>query len=243
MNRTAWIIFIVLSVGILAGLVYFSRGSTIEISDSTNLNAVIPASEESGTIPENTLGNTKAKVVVVEYADFQCPGCHTVSPAVYKAVTRHTDDVLLIFRNFPIPSLHPNARAAAAAAEAAGLQNKYWQYNELLFANQDNWKDLDGTERSAVFANYAQDIGLDVAQFNEDVDSDQVVQKIDFDVAVAKKAGVTGTPTVFVNGKKVDGMVKDGKLHDGSVEGGASVLTDADLFSEYILQPAIKAAQ
>ncbi len=226
MSKKAWIIFIVLCVGLLGGLVYMSRDKAPAIEDSVNLDAFVAASEQTGNIADHTLGNKDAKVVVIEYGDYQCPGCADVSPELEKAVKLHPDDVLFIFRNYPLPSLHPNARAAAAAAEAAGIQDKFWEMHDLLYTNQDSWKNLSGTERADTFKAYAEQLGLNIDTFTADMSSDAIAKKIDYDQALGNKKGVNGsTPTVYVNGQKT-----------------TTGLTSSDTFNKDVLVPAIEAA-
>ena len=127
MNKKSWIVFIVLVVTVIGGMVYMSTQNRLDVSDITNkqMNTIIGAESRNGRISDHTYGNKDAKVVIVEYADYQCPGCSTSSPKTKEIAEKYKDSVLLIFRNFPIANSHPNARAAAAVAEAAGLQGKF----------------------------------------------------------------------------------------------------------------------
>jgi protein-disulfide isomerase len=95
--------------------------------------------------------------------------------------------------------------AAAAAAEAAGMQGKYWEMWDTLFTNQSKWSGASSSERGAFFDSYAKQIGLDMGKFATDSSSDAVSAKLRFDRAIAASVKVSGTPTVFLNGKLVDG--------------------------------------
>ena len=117
---------------------------------------------------------------------------------------KYKDHVALVFRNYPIPSLHPNARAAAAVAEAAGLQGKFWEMHDLLYTNQGAWSNARAKERTDVFSSYAKQLGLNVDKFNADLAGSAVTKKIDFDVAVGRQLQIDGTPTFFINGNKLN---------------------------------------
>jgi hypothetical protein len=158
MNKKSWIIFAIIVVAIVGGMVYISTQNRLNISDINNdqLNTAISAESRNGNIADHEIGSKNAKVTIIEYADYQCPGCGTAAPKAEALAKKYKDHVRLIFRNFPIASSHPNARAAAAVAEAAGLQGKFWEMNELLYANQDAWKNANTTERDNIFKSYAE---------------------------------------------------------------------------------------
>lgn len=118
---------------------------------------------------------------------------------------KYEGEVAFVFRNFPLTNIHPNARAAAAAAEAAGNLGKYWQMHDVLFENQDAWKSATNSERGNIFAGYAEQIGLDRAAFTKELEekSSEINKKINFDIALGRKLNVSGTPSLFLNGEKV----------------------------------------
>lgn len=202
MSKRAWIIFSAICVLFLGSLIYFSNRNRIDVSE-IDTNTIQPALDKSGNIADHVYGKADSKVVLIEYGDFQCPGCGGVHPTVKKLTEKYKDQLALVFRNFPITSKHPNARAASASAEAAGLQGKYWEMHNKLFEGQDSWTNLDANKRTDFFAGYATDLGLTVDAFKTDVTDNRVSQKISFDQAVGKKAGVEATPTFFLNGKKL----------------------------------------
>lgn len=203
MDKRMWIIFAVAVVAILAGLVLFSRQSAVNVDNVDNA-AVLPATEDSGNIADHVYGKKDSKVVVVEYGDFQCPGCGTFHTNFAPIMADYEDKIAFVFRNFPITQIHPNARVAAASAEAAGKQDKYWDMWNLLYDQQDAWSNLAINERDAKFETYAQQLELDIEQFREDLASSSVSQKINFDQSLGKANGVTGTPSLFINGKAVE---------------------------------------
>lgn len=203
MSKQAWIIFSAACVLILGSLIYFSNTNRIDVS-SVDTNTIQGVSEKSGDIADHAYGKVDSKVVLIEYGDFQCPGCGNAHPIVKKLTEKYKNQMVFVFRNFPITSKHPNARAAAAAAEAAGLQEKYWDMHNKIFESQNTWGNLGANERTKFFVDYAGELGLDKDRFTTDLTSSKVNQKISFDQAVGKKAGAEATPTFLLNGKKVE---------------------------------------
>ena len=231
MSTKTWIIFIVAVVGLLGGLVVYSQASTpsIDIS-SIDANAIQTASEQNGNIAEHTYGTDDGKVTLIEYGDFQCPYCGQAYPGLKSVLEDYSEVVTFAFRNFPITSIHPNARAAAAAAEAAGLQGNdaYWNMHDLIYNNQSQWESLGGTERSKQFANYAERIGIDVDAYTKALEekNDDINQKIAFDMALATEQDVDSTPTLFLNGEKLDNSVTQ-DLQQGDGDTLRGLLDDA----------------
>lgn len=211
MNKTGWIIFSAVVALILGGLIAWTRiaNPPIDLSGVEN-NSVVAASEQNGNIADHTKGNVDGKVLIVEYLDFQCPSCQGAAPSIKTLMEEYGDRVGLVSRNFPLATIHPNARAAAAVAEAAGLQGRYWEMHDILFERQDSWKDLDISKRTDVFNTYADELSLDLEQFKIDVSSSSVNEKISFDQTLGKTSGVDSTPTFFINGEKLDPEISSG---------------------------------
>jgi protein-disulfide isomerase len=204
MDKVKWIIFSAVVVLILGGLVVYSRISSPSTDVSAiDANSIIGASDQNGQIGDRVYGAADSKVVLIEYGDFQCPGCGAVHPQVKVAMEEYKDRVAFVFRNFPLTTIHPNARAASAAAEAAGLQDKYWEMHDKLFEAQSDWETLTGEQRTDLFMSFASELGLDQDQFKTDLASANVNTKISFDQALGKKVGVDSTPTFFLNGEKL----------------------------------------
>ncbi|MFZ2126065.1 MAG: thioredoxin domain-containing protein [Candidatus Microsaccharimonas sp.] len=212
MNKIAWIIFGAAVVLLIGGLVVYSRITNPGVDiGSTNINAFIGASDQNGQIADHTIGSNDSKVVLIEYGDFQCPSCGSAHPQVKALTDEYGDKILFIFRNLPLTSIHPNARAAAGVAEAAGLQGKYWQMHDMIFENQDAWSSLDSTKRTEVFTTYAETLELNKDQFLADLNSESVKKKISFDESLFKETGFTkSTPTFVLDGTKVDDTVSSG---------------------------------
>lgn len=203
MSKKAWIIFAAVAVGLLAVLVVVSGGNKVDVN-SIDTKKILSANEQSGNIADHVFGKADSKIILVEYGDFQCPTCGTTHPIIKPLTEKYKDQIAFVFRNFPLPTLHPNARAAAAAVEAAGLQGKYWDMHNKLFESQSAWGTLSASDRGSYFTNAAKELGLNVDKFNTDVASPDVTKKINFDQALGKKDKVSGTPTVFLNGQNVE---------------------------------------
>jgi protein-disulfide isomerase len=207
-----WILFVIGCMVLFAGLYVYSKKDAVDVS-KVDTTKVQKASEESGAIGDHTYGNPNAKVVIVEYGDFQCPGCGNLHPAVKTASEKYKDDALFIFRNFPLTQIHPNAKAAAAAAEAAGLSGKYWEMHNLLYERQSDWSSASTDTRTSIFAQYAKELGINQETFTKTLTekNDAINKKINFDRALGVQAKVEATPTLFVNGRKVEQKEIDGK--------------------------------
>lgn len=143
-------------------------------------------------------GNPDAKITMIEFSDFECPFCARHLPTLNQVLDQYGDDVRLIYRHFPLTSIHPNAQKAAEASECAGEQGKFWEMHDLMFANQTalTVPSLKG---------YAGQIGLSQSQFDSCLDSGQYANKVQAQAQEGQAAGVTGTPGTFVNGQLVKG--------------------------------------
>jgi protein-disulfide isomerase len=142
-------------------------------------------------------GPESAPVTIVEFADYDCPFCARTE-ATLKAIAQQYDrQVRIAFKNQPLP-MHANARPAARAALAAAEQGKFWEYHDALFKHQ-------GALDPASLEGYAKDLGLDVERFREAMASDRSESSVRADAAEATRLGVEGTPTFFVNGRKIVG--------------------------------------
>lgn len=147
--------------------------------------------------------NLSADTVVTleEFGDYQCPPCGQLHPTLKKLKQEYGDRLKLIFRNLPLTKIHQNALLAAHAAEAARVQNRFWEMHDLLYENQSLWKD-DVNPRS-IFIKFAADLGLNGAQFVRDLDGEQIQMRIQADEDAAAKQGIDGTPTILINGRQL----------------------------------------
>ena len=147
---------------------------------------------------DHVRGNRQADVVLIEYADFQCPYCARAHKALTSLRQQHGERVTLVYRHLPLADLHPLAQPAAEAAEAAGAQGKFWEMHDALFENQAM---LDEDALPAVAAN----LQLDTERFRSEFEGGQHRARVDADVQDAHAAGAKGTPTFFINGERYHG--------------------------------------
>lgn len=146
---------------------------------------------------DHAQGPDGARVTLVEYGDYECPHCGSAYPIIKKVQEKMGDKLRFVFRNFPLTQAHPNALHAAEATEIAAAQGKFWEMHDLLFENQDA---LDDESLIA----YAEQLGLDVEKFREDLQSDTYEEKVHGDFMGGVESGVNGTPTFFINGVRFD---------------------------------------
>ena len=142
-------------------------------------------------------GNPEASVVLVEFADFQCPHCRLVVPVMDEVVKKYGDDIVFYYKHFPLDG-HPQAQIAAQAAEAAHRQGKFWEMHALIFENQEALS-------KAKLRDFAKQIGLDVEQFNQSFESAEVVKAVMAQKSEGESAQLDGTPSLFINGKRYMG--------------------------------------
>lgn len=197
-----WIAFALSCIGLIVVLVIFSKSQNSELN-SLDQNIAHKANELNGNIGDRTIGNLDSDVILIEYADYQCPACAQFSPLILSVVNELKDKIGFIYRNYSL-SYHTNSRAASATAQAAGLQGKFWEMHRLIYEKQIEWESLDIEERTDFFLKLGEELELDIDKLREDMASDAVSQKITFDQTMANKARIDATPTLFLNGKKID---------------------------------------
>jgi len=204
-RRKSWLPFAliggVLVLAIVAGL-WFMRSA-----QQTPTGSV--AAGSPGANPPQAKGRADAPVTIEEFGDYQCPPCGALYPELEKIKADYGDRVRLVFRHYPLARIHPNALAAAHAAEAAGLQGKFWEMHDQLYRGQKTWeRSGDATQ---AFAAYARGLGLDAERFARDMNGDGVDTRIVADHERAKSLGVDSTPVIFVNGRKLPFSSQTGK--------------------------------
>lgn len=162
-----------------------------------------------GAEPAHAHGKAGAPVTMEEFGDFECPPCAALHPELKKVEREYGDRLHFIFREFPL-EMHKHAYDAARAAEAAGLQGKFWEMHNLLYEKQVEWS--LAPDPRAMFATYASVLGMDANRFTQDLTGDAVNQRVALDMKRGKSLGVRGTPTVFVNGRQLraEEMTNDG---------------------------------
>lgn len=149
-----------------------------------------------------TEGPADAKVVLIEYGDFQCPGCGALWPALEQVKSELGDKFLFVYRHFPLVSIHPNAMASHRSAEAAGKQGKFFEMHDLLFGRQAQWS--NSSNAAGIFETYAQELGLNIDQYKTDVASSEVFDKISKFMDSGTQLNLTATPSLLLNGQKID---------------------------------------
>jgi protein-disulfide isomerase len=147
---------------------------------------------------DHRLGPAGAPVQVVEYGDYQCPFCAQALPGVRQILSLFEDRLLFAFRHFPLVSQHPNAWRAALAAEAAGDQHRFWEFHDHLLSHQHALSDDE-------LRNHARALGLDMAAFDRELHDPAVAERVRQDALSGLHSGVLGTPTFFVNGRRLEG--------------------------------------
>lgn len=167
----------------------------------------IPISTKAGTSRndpgelEHTRGPANAPVTLEEFGDFQCPPCGTMAGAIQQIERDYGPNLRMIFRQYPLVT-HQHAREAAMAAEAAGLQGRFWDMHNLLYQEQPVWS--KAAVVTSIFVDYALRLNLDVARFTEDIRGERAKGRLAADQRRAAKLGVTMTPTIFINGRIVE---------------------------------------
>ncbi|GBE41926.1 disulfide bond formation protein D precursor [bacterium BMS3Bbin09] len=154
-------------------------------------------------------GNLNAPVTIVEFSDFQCPYCSRLQPTLKHVLETYPDKVKLIFKNFPL-SFHKQAKNASKAVFAAGEQGKYWEMHDLVFENFNKLSE-------AKFKELASKLGLDLAMFMKDYKSNKYDARIKQDIELGTSIGVRGTPSLFMNGKRMG--VRSFEAFKASIEG------------------------
>ncbi len=145
---------------------------------------------------DHVQGNLEtAKIVLVEYGDYQCPHCRHAFPLVKKFVEEYGDDVAFVFRNFPLTDSHEFAMSAATIAEAAGNQGKFWEMHDLIYENQDQLS-------NEMLKECVKNLQLDFNKIENDINTGDIQDKIESDFEGGVRSGVNGTPSFFVNDQK-----------------------------------------
>ncbi|MBI2592322.1 thioredoxin domain-containing protein [Candidatus Saccharibacteria bacterium] len=189
---------------ILAAIVVIFGGIFIFSQRSSN-NAGGSTLGSQTQITNHVRGEGTKNVRLIEYGDYQCSACEAYEPVLQQVIAQYSQDIYFQFRNLPLVSIHPNAFAAARAAEAADQQNKFWEMHDILydFSNWQTW--TNSANARSLFDSYAQKIGLNMEQFKQDYGSSKVNDAINADLAEFNKSGLPmSTPTFFLNGVHIE---------------------------------------
>lgn len=183
---------VVIGIGLLGWLVIWLAGQSVPGP------VVVP---QQVVADDWMNGSPTAPLILIEYSDFQCPACARYQPTLRQLKNSFGDRLTIVYRYFPLTQLHPHARLAAQAAEAAGRQGKFWNMHDRLFAGQADWSPV--TDPTDIFVQYAQELSLDVEQFKNDLVSASVRDTVSRHLANALAAQLTGTPSFFLNGTAI----------------------------------------
>ncbi len=189
---------IVIWVAVIAAIGLAVWGLVIWGGNSTQNTNTASTKVESG---DWVKGNPDANVVLIEYSDFQCPACGAYYPVVKQLSEAYGDTIAIVYRHYPLVNIHPNAMPAARAAEAAGKQDKFFAFHDILFEKQSEWS--TAPNEVELFTNYAQSIGLSVEQFKTDMQSSEINDLVKEDIASGTALKVNATPSFFLQGVKI----------------------------------------
>jgi protein-disulfide isomerase len=197
-----WVLILIVLIFIWLGvsIFYAYQAAQKNLSDKSNQNTTISDYELIYTADDPNLGNPQARIQIVEFSDFQCPYCAESHTIMRELLDKYPNDFYYIYRDFPLDDIHPQARLAAQAATCAHQQQKFWSFHDLLFQNQTKLE-------LGNLLNYAQQVGLDTNKFTECLESGSYQAEVKKDQSDGLAAGVSATPTFFVNGEKVEGVV------------------------------------
>jgi len=203
--------FVIIVIVLVAGIAAFMVFGRKKTNDSNNAFVATPAqvsvsaatplpqASPTATIPiEKPNVKVSSPVVLEEYGDYQCPPCGLLYPVLKDIEHEYGKQLQIVFHHFPLTKIHKNAMNAARAAEAARNQGKFWEMHDRLYRNQNAWKDLD--DPRPMFIQYARELGLNTDRFTRDLDSPDVEQRIAADMQKGTSIGITGTPTLLIDG-------------------------------------------
>lgn len=189
-------------IGALVAIVVILGGIFFLTQDK----ASSPGTDDTGNGAVQTSNHTQGEgtdgVTLVEYGDFQCPACASYYPIVKEIKEAYGDRITFQFVHFPLTQIHPNAMAAHRAAEAAGLQGRFWEMHDMIYEQQQAWSLVNNAV--SIFEGYAEQLGLDMDKYRADVSSAAVAATINADVRAAQAIGATSTPTFTINGEVVE---------------------------------------
>jgi protein-disulfide isomerase len=189
---------------IVLGLILFGSGialgytarDLVALTAGSASNAALDASAKD----DPSWGPADAKVTMVEFGDFECPYCKQWYATVYeKLQANYGTRIHFVFRDFPLLSIHPDAKPAAIAANCAGEQGRYWDYFRMLYGDSRGLG-------SSQYQTYAQEVGLNLSSFNSCLTSGRYDKEISLDLQDGQRNGVSGVPAFFINGRLISGL-------------------------------------
>ena len=204
------------AVVVALGVAFYLQRS----ADDQAASAPAPGSRNTGPLisPQGwSKGNSQARAVLVEFVDFQCGACAAASSRVANIARKHGSRLKIVFKHHPMQRAHGNAMIAAQAAEAAGLQFKFWEMHDLLLQRQHEWAKVPDAQ--TLFLRYAAELQLNPARFRRDVWSREVREKINRDILEGQMAQVRSVPAFFLNGKPIPNNRDEFEFEQSIVDG------------------------
>jgi protein-disulfide isomerase len=186
--KNPWIVIGVLMAVMLSGSIWYSG----QVGEQGN---------EGIIFAPHYKGNPEATVTLVEYSDFQCPACAAFQPVLEEIITQFGDSLKIEYKHFPLSDIHSLAESAARAAEAAGQQGAFFEFHDLLYANQKIW--ANSPNPTGMFIQYAEELGLNIDQFKVQSRASLIRDRVREDMQEARSLGLTGTPSFFLNGERM----------------------------------------
>lgn len=181
---------------------FFALAAVVLIGGAFAYGQYVSSAANEGIVLEDHIkGNPEGRVTLTEHSDFQCPACAQFSTVVDEVLAEYDQYIRFEYKHFPLINIHPNAVIAARAAEAAGLQGKFFAMHDSLFANQTTWGQSPNPQ--VFFNQYAEEIGLDVTLFKKHMKASVLRDKVMAGFNEARELGLTGTPTFFLNGERM----------------------------------------
>lgn len=196
------------TLALILGVGWFFSWQTSKVTQKAE--QVVAEEKLLGENPHIKGATESARFTIVEFSDFQCPGCAVYSGPVESLVEQYPQDVRLVYRHFPLINIHPNAVPAARAAESAALQGRFWEMHDRLFATQKDWEKLsDPTEH---FVSLARELSLNEVEFRAGLQNEVVITRVNADLQLALELQLPGTPSFYLNGKLMDLSAIDQQL-------------------------------
>ncbi|MBU1165013.1 DsbA family protein [Patescibacteria group bacterium] len=194
-------ILIILIGGLLYSLALLKKIKTGEINESSLLKNEknINTNSIEVMLPDPYLGSDDAKVIIIEYSDFQCPACAAASQTIKQLNVTYGDIIMIIYRDFPLYDSHSDAVKAAIAGQCAHAQEQFWVMHDKLFSNQESLAVSD-------LKRYAVEIGLDSVKFSNCLDSNQYISSVQKDFEEGVSIGIKSTPSFIINNQVIEGV-------------------------------------
>ena len=200
LGKNFWIVLVIVVAGLIG--VFAAAGGS---GDGEGSGDKVLANAREAQEDDHKRGEGTEGVTLIEYGDFECPGCGALHPLLQQLETEYGDQIQVIFRHFPLTSIHPNAMAAHRGAQAAASQGMFWQMHDALYEQQFQWRSQSATQAQAIalIEGYATELGLDIDQYKQDVGSGGVFDFVNAHITSGTELGFTGTPTLLLNGEEL----------------------------------------